>query len=129
MKNAKGYTAHYGFVYDAEKKIDEAIALVFKAPKSYTGEDVVELSCHGGLYVIKCVLRAVLKNGARMAEAGEFTRRAFENGRISLTQAEAVMDIISAQGEQAARAAISAMDGKLAKRIEGIKNKLMGRLS
>lgn len=125
LKNAKGYTAHYGFVHDAEKKIDEAIALVFKAPKSYTGEDVVELSCHGGLYVIKCVLRAVLKNGARMAEAGEFTRRAFENGRISLTQAEAVMDIISAQGEQAARAAISAMDGKLAKRIEGIKNKLI----
>lgn len=121
---SKGYAAHYGFVHNSEGKIDEAIALVFKAPKSYTGEDVVELSCHGGLYIIKCVLRAVLENGARMAEPGEFTRRAFENGKMSLTQAEAVMDIISAQGRQAARAAMSAMDGKLAQKISDLKNKL-----
>ncbi len=107
---SKGYTAHYGYVYDGSDKIDEAIALVFKAPKSYTGEDVVELSCHGGLYILRRVLRTVLKNGARIAEAGEFTRRAFENGKKSLTQAEAVMEIISAQGEQAARAAMSALD-------------------
>lgn len=121
---SKGYTAHYGYVHNGNNKIDEAIALVFKTPRSYTGEDVVELSCHGGLYVIRCVLRAVLDNGARMAEAGEFTRRAFENGKKSLTQAEAVMDIISAQGEQAARAAMAAMDGNLAKKISKIKKEL-----
>lgn len=126
LVSSRGYTAHYGYVHDGDEKIDEAIALVFKAPKSYTGEDVVELSCHGGLYIIRRVLRAVLKSGARMAEAGEFTRRAFENGRISLTQAESVMDLISAQGEQAARAAISALDGRLADKIMKIKEKLIG---
>ena len=121
---SKGYTAHYGYVYDGSDKIDEAIALVFKAPKSYTGEDVVELSCHGGLYIIRRVLRTVLKNGARIAEAGEFTRRAFENGKKSLTQAEAVMEIISAQGEQAARAAMSALDGKITSKISALTKKI-----
>lgn len=126
LTQSRGYAAHYGYVHNSDHKIDEAIALVFKAPKSYTGEDVVELSCHGGLYVIKSVLRAVLANGARMAEAGEFTRRAFENGKISLTQAEAVMDIISAQGEQAARAALSAREGRLAEKINAFKSKIVG---
>lgn len=121
-----GYVAHYGYVHNKEKKIDEAIALVFRSPKSYTGEDVVELSCHGGLYIIRSVLRAALQNGARMAEAGEFTRRAFENGKLSLTQAEAVMDIISAQGEHAARAALSAREGRLARKIEELKEKITG---
>ena len=119
--NSVGYTAHYGSVIQNGDVIDEAIALVFKAPKSYTGEDVVELSCHGGLYVIRRVLRAVLENGARLAEAGEFTRRAFENGKMSLTQAESVMDIIGAQGEQAARAAISAREGRLAEKINALR--------
>ena len=126
LTQSNGYTAHLGFVSDGEEKIDQAIALVFKAPKSYTGEDVVELSCHGGLYVMKRVLRAVLANGARMAEPGEFTRRAFENGKIDLTQAEAVMDMISANGEQAARAAMTAMEGKLAGRINRVKDRLTG---
>ena len=126
LTRSAGYAAHFGTVYDGSETIDEAIALVFKAPKSYTGEDVVELSCHGGLYIIKRVLRAVLANGARMAEPGEFTRRAFENGKIDLTQAEAVMDIISANGEQAARAAMSVMEGKLAGKINRLKEKLTG---
>ena len=126
LTESKGYTAHFGCVMDDGEKIDDAIALVFLSPKSYTGEDVVELQCHGGLYVIRNVLRAVLKKGARMAEAGEFTRRAFENGKISLTQAEAVMDLISAQGRQAARAAISAMDGRLYTKINAIKENLIG---
>ena len=124
--DSNGYAAHFGHVYDDTEKIDDAIALVFKAPKSYTGEDVVELQCHGGLYVIRNVLRSVLKHGARMADAGEFTRRAFENGKMSLTQAEAVMDLISAQGQQAARAAINAMEGKLYIKINRIKNDLIG---
>ena len=126
LTDSNGYAAHFGHVYDDTEKIDDAIALVFKAPKSYTGEDVVELQCHGGLYVIRNVLRSVLKHGARIADAGEFTRRAFENGKMSLTQAEAVMDLISAQGQQAARAAINAMEGKLYIKINRIKNDLIG---
>ena len=92
----KGYTAAYGKVYDQNEAIDEAVALVFRAPHSYTGEDVVELSCHGGLYVTKRVLRAVLQSGAEPAQAGEFTKRAFLNGKTGLIEAEAVMNIISA---------------------------------
>ena len=126
LSDSDGYTAHFGFVHDEDDKIDDCIALVFKAPKSYTGEDVIELQCHGGLYVIRNVLRTVLRNGARMAEAGEFTRRAYENGKLSLTQAEAVMDLISAQGKQAARAAITAMDGRIYKKIETVKSNLIG---
>ena len=126
LADSEGYRAYYGHVVQNEEVIDEAIALVFTAPRSYTGENVVELSCHGGLYIVKRVLRAVLENGARMAEAGEFTRRAFENGKISLTQAEAVMDIIGAQGEQAARAAMSAREGKIARKIDELKTEITG---
>lgn len=121
----KGYTATYGKVYDGDELIDEAVALVFTAPHSYTGEDVVEISCHGGMYVTKRVLRAVLKNGAVSAEAGEFTKRAFLNGKMGLTEAESVMDIISARGAQSARAALSCMDGTLRKRIDSVCNKLV----
>ncbi len=121
----KGYTAAYGRVYDDGEPIDEAVALVFRAPHSYTGEDVVELSCHGGLYVTKRVLRAVLKNGAFPAEAGEFTKRAFLNGKMGLTEAEAVMDIISARGSQSAKAALACMEGKLRERIDSVRNRLV----
>ena len=101
LSELKGYTASFGHVYDGENLIDECIATVFRAPKSYTGEDVVELSCHGGLYVTNSVLRAVLSAGAIPAGAGEFTKRAFLNGRIDLTEAEGVMNIISAKGKDA----------------------------
>ena len=121
----QGYTATFGMVYDGDEKIDEAVALVFKAPHSYTGEDVVEISCHGGLYVTKRVLRAVLKNGAVSAQAGEFTKRAFLNGKMGLTEAEAVMDIISARGRQSAKAALSCMEGKLRQRIDGVRDILV----
>ncbi len=125
IKEMNGYTATFGKVYDDGEIIDEAIALVFNAPHSYTGEDVVEISCHGGLYVTKKVLRAVLKNGASPAEAGEFTKRAFLNGRLGLTEAEAVMDIISARGEQSAKAALSCMEGNLRKRINAVRDNLV----
>ncbi len=121
----QGYTATFGMVFDGDEKIDEAVALVFKAPHSYTGEDVVEISCHGGLYVTKRVLRAVLKNGAVSAQAGEFTKRAFLNGKMGLTEAEAVMDIISARGKQSAKAALSCMEGKLRQRIDAVKDILV----
>ena len=122
---AKGYTALFGRVADQDGEFDEAVALVFAAPKSYTGEDVVELSCHGGLFLVRRLLAAVLAAGARPAGPGEFTRRAFLNGKLSLTGAEAVMDLIGAQGKQAAAAALAAKDGALGKRINGVKETIL----
>lgn len=121
----QGYTAAYGKIIHDNVVLDEAIATVFRAPHSYTGENVVELSCHGGLFVLQKVLRAVLSAGASLAEPGEFTRRAFLNGKLELTQAEAVMNLISAQGEQAARAALSLRDGALSKRIHALSQSLI----
>lgn len=125
LQTAAGYTALYGRVFDEQGDIDEAVATVFAAPKSYTGEDVVELSCHGGLYLLQRTLRALFSAGAVPALAGEFTKRAFLNGKLSLTQAEAVMDLISAQGAQAARAALSSRDGALFRRITQVNQGLL----
>ena len=123
--DSPGYTAHYGKVIDKTEYVDEAIALVFNKPKSYTGEDVVEISCHGGIYITKKILRLIIEAGASPAEAGEFTKRAFLNGKMSLTQAESVMYLISAKGRQAARAALFAREGALFKRIQGVKKELL----
>ena len=117
LSDLKGYRAAHGKVYMNGQVIDEAVALVYRAPKSYTGEDTVEFSCHGGVYVTKQVLRAVLEAGARPAEAGEFTKRAFLNGKMDLSEAEAVMGLIGAQGEGGMRAALTALDGALSKKI------------
>lgn len=125
LDGIRGYTALYGKVHDGGSIVDEAIALNFRAPASYTGEDVVELSCHGGLYVMRRVLQAVLAAGAAPAAPGEFTRRAFLNGKLGLTEAESVMQLVSAQGEQAARAALAGHEGVLAKRIGTIREKLL----
>lgn len=119
VSEMKGYTAAHGYVAENGKKIDEAVLLVFKAPHSYTGEDVAEISCHGGVYIVGRVLRAVLAAGAEPAAPGEFTKRAFLNGKKDLTEAEAVMSIISAQGEQGASAAMTALEGALSKKIRG----------
>ncbi len=121
----KGYTALLGGAYTAAgEKLDDVVALLFAAPKSYTGEDVVELSCHGGLYLTKRILREVLDAGAFPAGPGEFTRRAFLNGKMDLTQAEAVMQLIGAGGEQAARAAEAGSSGALSQRVGSIRDKL-----
>lgn len=117
ISEMSGYTAAYGNVYDNDEKIDEAVATVFKAPHSYTGENVLEISCHGGMYVTKQVLRAVINAGAQPAQAGEFTQRAFLNGKMDLSEAEAVMDIISAKGKTEARAALACREGKISKEI------------
>lgn len=123
----KGYTAHLGAAYTlAGERLDDAIALVFRAPRSYTGEDVVEISCHGGLYILRRLLREILSAGAGMAGPGEFTRRAYLNGKLDLAQAEAVMDLISASGEQAARAAQAASSGVLSGRIGSLRGSLQG---
>lgn len=125
LEEIEGYRALYGMVQDENgEKIDEAIALNFRGPASFTGENVVELSCHGGIYLVKRVLAAVLAAGAVPAGPGEFTKRSFLNGKTDLAQAEAVMDLISAQGEQAARVALSGRDGVLSGRIAEITDSL-----
>ena len=125
LADMKGYTAAYGSIQYENEKLDEAVALVFRAPHSYTGENVVELSCHGGIYITRQVLRAVLEAGAKPAEAGEFTKRAFLNGKLDLTEAEAVMDIISAKSRSAARSALSVKDGALRRKINSVKDDLL----
>ncbi len=124
LQKLSGYRAAHGRVVFDGEDLDECVALVFRAPKSYTGENVVELSCHGGLFVLQQVLRAALASGAVAAGPGEFTKRAFLNGKLDLTEAEAVMGIIHAQGEQGAKAALTALDGALSKKM----GDLCGRL-
>ena len=125
LTDLKGYTAAHGHIVYNGERVDECVALVFRAPKSYTGENVVEFSCHGGLFVLKKVLRAILEAGAKPAEAGEFTKRAFLNGKIDLTEAEAVMGIINAQGEEGAKVALSALDGALSNKIRELNSGLL----
>lgn len=126
----KGYTCSYGYIIDENDNIiDDVILTVFRNPKSYTGEDVVEISCHGGRFITKKILRTILKNGAKPAEAGEFTKRAFLNGKLSLTQAEAVMDVISSAGENQLKYANALKNGSIFKRITKIKNDLIEILS
>lgn len=125
VENAKGYTALYGNFMVNGKPLDDGVALFFRAPHSYTGEDVAELSCHGGPVVAQSLIDACIAAGARPAGPGEYTRRAFLNGRIDLTQAEAVMSLIGAAGRQGAALARTALDGALAKRIEGFKQQLV----
>ncbi|MBQ8683150.1 MAG: tRNA uridine-5-carboxymethylaminomethyl(34) synthesis GTPase MnmE [Clostridia bacterium] len=125
LEKLPGYTAAYGHVADGEGDIDDCVALVFRAPRSYTGEDVVELSCHGGLYLLRRVLRACLEAGARPAQPGEFTRRAFLNGKMDLTQAESVMDLIAADGRLAARTALAAAEGGTFRQLSRVKEGLL----
>lgn len=125
IADAAGYTALYGHITDKGQVIDEGIALVFAAPASYTGEDVVELSVHGGVYIVKTVLRAVLSCGARLAGPGEFTRQAFLNHKLDLTQAEAVMELISSGGESQRRAAMAVREGAVSKKVAEIRDFLI----
>lgn len=125
IADISGYSALYGKAVDGETVLDTAVALLFRAPKSYTGEDVVEISCHGGLYITKRVLRAALSAGAVPAEPGEFTKRAFLNGKMDLTGAESVMNLISAQGEEAEKIALGILEGGLFKEIKKISDKLL----
>ena len=124
VEEAKGYTALFGHFVDREEAFDEGVALFFRAPHSYTGEDVVELSCHGGNAVARRLVEACLAAGAQPAAPGEYTRRAFLNGKLGLTQAEAVMDLISADGRQGAALANAALGGALAKKINAQKAQL-----
>lgn len=123
----KGYTALFGHIYNNEEVLDEAVVLKYVAPKSFTGENVVEISCHGGMYITKEVLNAVIMAGASLAEPGEFTKRAYLNGKMDLTEAESVMDIISAKSKSAARAALFVKDGALFKKSQQVKQFLLDK--
>lgn len=127
LREMKGYTCALGQAHDEHDPIDECIATVFRAPHSYTGEDVVELSCHGGVYLTAQVLRAIFDAGAQAAQAGEFTKRAFLNGKLDLVEAESVMDLISSRSKASARAALNVKEGALSRRINEIKETLINQ--
>lgn len=129
VEDMAGYTCAYGIAHDNGQRIDDCILTIFKAPHSYTGEDTAELSCHGGLFVSRKILRAALKNGAVTAEAGEFTKRAFLNGKLDLTQAEAVMDVISAKGELELKMAENLREGAVFKAAKKCSERLLKLLS
>ena len=121
----ESHTINYGFIYDGEELIDEVMVSVFKGPRSYTAEDTVEINCHGGVLVTNKVLETVIKNGARIAEPGEFTKRAFLNGRIDLSKAEAVMDMISAKNDYAMKSSLKQMRGSLYNLIKELRAELL----
>ena len=125
LSDSPGYKAHYGKVFDGEKPIDEAVCLVFRAPHSYTGENVAEISCHGGIFITQKILQTVFSCGASPAAPGEFTKRAFLNGKLDLSKAESVMTLISARGEQGANAAFNLLEGSLNKKISEINSSLV----
>lgn len=124
-----GYEAAYGHVFDRDGDIDDAVALVFRAPHSYTGEDTVELSVHGGVYLLQRALRACIDAGARPATAGEFTRRAFTNGKLDLTEAESVMSLIAADGALAARTALAAHEGSIHRALQTVRADLVAAVA
>lgn len=124
LNDLEGYRASYGNIQFEDEILDECVALVFRAPKSFTGENVVELCCHGGNLITKLVLRAVLSSGAEPAEAGEFTRRAFLNGKMNLSEAESIMNLISAQSKSALKAATEVRQGAVSKKIYALCEKL-----
>ena len=125
IKNADSHTIHYGHISDGQETVDEVLVMVMKAPRTFTGEDTVEINCHGGVYVMKRVLETILKNGARAAEPGEFTKRAFLNGRIDLSQAEAVIDVINSENEYALQSSVSQLKGNIKYKINNIRNKII----
>lgn len=125
LSGAKSHTIHYGFVCDGEEVIDEVLAMVMKGPASFTAEDTVEFDCHGGVLVTRRILETVLKYGARAAEPGEFTKRAFLNGRIDLSQAEAVMDVIQSKNEYALKSSVGQLRGSVSKKVRELRETIL----
>ena len=125
LRDATSHTIHYGYVMDGPAVIDEVLVSVFHAPRSFTAEDTVEINCHGGVYALNRCLDVVLRCGARIAEPGEFTKRAFLNGRIDLTQAEAVMDVIQAKSELSLKTSVSQLRGSLHQKISGLRSEML----
>ena len=125
IENIKGYTMKYGHIIDNNEIIDEVLVSYFKAPKSYTAENMCEINSHGGNVIVKKILELCLKNGAELAEPGEFTKRAFLNGRIDLAQAESVIDVINAKSDKEAKSGIKQLEGFLSKEIKNIKQEIL----
>ena len=125
LAKQKSHTIHYGYIEDEGRTIDEVLVMLMKGPRSYTGEDTVEINCHGGVYVVKKVLEVLIKNGARPADPGEFTKRAYLNGRLDLSQAEAVGDLISSQNEYARQSSVSQLKGSIKKKIDEIRKEII----
>lgn len=124
LTKVESHTINYGYIYDKKEIIDEVLVSIMKAPKTYTTEDVVEINCHGGIISTKRILETMLNNGARLAEPGEFTKRAFLNGRIDLVKSEAVMDIIDSKSEEANKLALSQLSGSTSNMIKKFREKL-----
>ena len=129
VSDMETHTIHYGYVTDGDEVIDEVMLLIMKAPRSYTCEDTIEIDCHGGVLVMKKILETVLKYGARPAEPGEFTKRAFLNGRIDLSQAESVIDVINAQNELALKSSVSQLQGAVLEKIKAIRAVVLHELA
>ena len=125
LSKQKSHTIHYGYIVDGEEIIDEVLVLLMKGPHSYTGEDTVEIDCHGGVFVTKKILETVLKYGARPAEPGEYTKRAFLNGRMDLSQAEAVIDVINSKNEYALKSSVNQLKGSVHKKIDEIRSEIL----
>lgn len=125
LTEQKSYTIHYGTIVEDGEVLDEVIVLLMRGPHSYTAEDTVEIDCHGGVYVMHQILNLVIKKGARVAEPGEFTKRAFLNGRIDLSQAEAVIDVISSQNTYALKSSIQQLKGSVQRLIKSIREKVL----
>jgi tRNA modification GTPase len=129
MADSKSHTIHYGHIKDGDEIVDEVLVLIMKAPRSYTAEDTVEVDCHGGVFVLNKILETIIKAGARPAEPGEFTKRAFLNGRIDLSQAESVIDIINSQNEYALKSSLSQLSGSVSNEIKDIRSHLLHEIA
>ena len=125
LSSQESHTAHYGWIKDGEDTIDEVLVILMRGPHSYTGEDTVEINCHGGVFVVRKILETVLKNGARAAEPGEFTKRAFLNGRMDLSRAEAVIDIIHSKNEFALKNSVSQLRGSIQRKIQAMRDEIL----
>ena len=125
LSEQKSHTIHYGYIMDGEQTIDEVLVLLMRGPHSYTGEDTVEIDCHGGVFVTRKILETVIKYGARTAEPGEFSKRAFLNGRMDLSQAEAVIDIISSKNDYALQSSVNQLKGSVHNKIKEIREVIL----
>ena len=129
VSKVDSHTVHYGHIVDKNQIIDEVMVVILKAPKTFTKEDIVEINCHGGIFLLKRILEVVLNHGARMAEPGEFTKRAFLNGRLDLAQAESVMDLIHSKNEFARKSSISQLNGNLSKQMREIRQVILHEMA
>lgn len=125
LSDQKSHTVHYGFIEDEGKVIDEVLVILMRGPHTFTGEDTVEIDCHGGVYVVKKIMEACIKNGARPAQPGEFTKKAFLNGKMDLSQAEAVIDVIQSQNDYALKSSIGQLRGSVKEKISELRNKII----